>query len=172
VIYSGVYAVVLVLHLLAAIFLIGPLGLAGTLSARWVKDGDVGALKAGHRTTQVYSLVSIIVPVLGVGLTSMKIHDHKLWSMSQAWVGASLALFIVAIGVSLLVISPAQKKALAALEGPTADAVPTDGTEVTEPPKHVPASLDLLMGRLQAASGVQMLCWLAIVVLMVTKPGA
>lgn len=149
-VYSGGYALVLVLHLLTAVFVVGPLAVAAVTAPRAARAGSVEALQASLRTTRGYALASLVVVVLGsamVGLGSV----GAAWSFGQAWVSASYALWLVAVALTLAVVVPAQEAALAAL----AQA----------------GSVDAPARRMAIGGGLAMLAWVAIVVLMVYKPG-
>ena len=147
--YHGSYGILLALHLLTVAFIVGPLAVATSLSGRYAREGNEGALKAAARTTTGYGYASLLTVVLG---SAMLGRTAPHWSASQAWVGASYALWLVAVGLSLLVVAPAQRAALIAL----ADGAPADG----------------FAKRIAPAAGVAALAWTAIIVLMVFKPGA
>jgi hypothetical protein len=149
--YSGVYAVVLALHLLTVAFVVGPSSVAAMASARHARTGQAQALRDASRTTRNYSLATLLTVLLGtamVGLT--EIGDQ--WEMSQLWVSASYALWIVALALLLGLVVPTQRKAAAAIEEGG------DGASFA--------------GRIAAGAGLASLAWTAIIVLMVAKPGA
>ena len=148
--YTGAYAVVLVLHLLTALFVVGPLAVAAVTSGRLVKAGNADGLRSAMRTTRLYALASVIVVLLGSAMIGLG-DTGEAWDMGQLWVSASYALWIVAVALTLGVVVPGQSSALQALEG---------GEDAR---RHV--------GRITAGAGLAMLAWTAIVVLMVTKPG-
>lgn len=148
--YTGAYAVVLVLHLLTALFVVGPLAVAAVTSPRLAKAGQVEALRSAARTTRLYALASLVVVLLGTAMIGLG-DTGQAWEISQLWVSASYALWIVAVALTLGLVVPAQQQAVKALEA-GADA---GGTA----------------GRMAAGGGLAMLAWAAIVVLMVTKPG-
>ena len=148
--YSGVYGVVLVLHLITVAFVIGPIAVATPLSARAARAGEAGALRDHTRTTRVYALASLVTVLLGSAMIGLgDVGDQ--WSMGQAWVSASYALWLVAVALLLAVVVPAQQAAGRAIgEG-------RDGGAYA--------------GRISAAGGVAALAFTAIIVLMVLKPG-
>ena len=148
--YSGVYGVLLVLHLLTVAFLIGPLAVVPPLAARAAREGRVDALRDHLRTTRVYSLASLLTVLLGSAMIGLGDVGEQ-WSMGQAWVSGSWALWLVAVGLLLAVVVPAQSKALHALTGGG------DGGAYA--------------GRIAAAGGVAALAFTAVIVLMVFKPG-
>lgn len=148
--YSGTYAVVLVLHLLTVVFVVGPLAVAPPLSARAARAGRADALRDHTRTTRVYSLASLLTVLLGSAMIGLGDVGAQ-WSMGQAWVSASYALWLVAVALLLAVVVPAQKAAAEAI---------ADGGDGGA---HA--------GRISAAGGVAALALAAVIVLMVVKPG-
>jgi len=148
--YTGAYAVVLVLHLLAALLVIGPLAVAAVTSPGLARAGRLDALRAAQRTTRVYALASVVVVLLGSAMIGLG-DTGEAWEMSQLWVSASYALWIVAVALTLGLVVPAQRDAVTALEAGD-DAGST-------------------AGRIAAGGGLAMIAWVLIVVLMVTKPG-
>lgn len=151
VVYSGTYALLLVLHLLTVLLLVGPAALAAVTSSRLVRDGRAQALRTAARSTRLYTLGSVLTVALGSALVGVSGDGTPQWSMGQLWVSASYVLWLVAVVLTLVVVVPAQEAAADALEGDREAAS--------------------LAGRIGAAAGVATLCWIAIVVLMVDKPG-
>lgn len=148
--YTGAYAVVLVLHLLTALFVVGPLAVAAVTSPRLARAGQLDALRTAQRTTRLYALTSLVVVLLGTAMIGLG-DTGEAWELSQLWVSASYALWIIAVALTLGLVVPAQQQAVKALEsgGDAGGAA----------------------GRMAAGGGLAMLAWAAIVVLMVTKPG-
>lgn len=149
--YSGGYAVVLALHLLSVAFLVGPAAVAGVTSARHARAGHAQALRDASRTTRTYTMGTLLTVLLGMAMIGLGDVGGQ-WELSQLWVSASLALWIVASAVTLGLVVPMQNKAVTAIEAGG------DG--------------GALAGRIAAGAGLAMLAWTAIVVLMVVKPGA
>ena len=152
VVYSGVYALLLVLHLLTVVLLVGPAALAATTSSRLVRDGRADALRAASRSTRLSTLGSVLTVVLGSALVGLSGDGTPQWSMGQLWVSASYVLWLVAVVLTLVVVVPAQEAAAGALDA---------GQPV--------ASFATRMG---AAAGAASLCWVVVIALMVYKPGA
>ena len=148
--YSGTYAVLLALHLLTVAFVVGPLAVAPPLSARAARAGRLDALRDHLRTTRGYAIASVVTVLLGSAMIGLGTVGEQ-WSMGQAWVSASYALWILAVALLLGVVVPAQKAAVSALEGGG------DGGSYA--------------GRISAAGGVAALALAAVIVLMVFKPG-
>jgi hypothetical protein len=148
--YTGTYAVVLVLHLLAAVFVVGPLAVAAVTSPRLARGGRLEALRTAQRTTRGGALASIVVVLLGSAMIGLGDVGGQ-WEFSQLWVSASFALSLLAVGLTLGLVAPAQQGAVEALEA----GQDAGGTT----------------GRMAVGGGLAMLAWAAVVVLMVTKPG-
>jgi uncharacterized membrane protein len=137
----------LTVHVVAAIFIIGPLVAVVNQTARALRDGDSGTLRAHSRLVRIYGWASLAVGVLGVGLV------RRAWraTFGEAWVITSLALFVVASALVLGLLVPLLGRAVGIAESgrPTRD----------------------LAGRAAAVSGGGSLLYLAIAVLMVYQPG-
>jgi uncharacterized membrane protein len=149
--YSGAYAVVLALHLIAVVFLVGPSAVTAAVSARHARQGHAEALRDGMRATRLYTLGTVVAVLLGSGLVGLGDVGSQ-WDMGQLWVSASYALWIVAVALQLGLVVPSQGKALQALAGG--------------------GGAQALSGRIAAGAGLASLCYVTIVVLMVAKPGA
>jgi uncharacterized membrane protein len=133
------------LHLVAAIFVVGPLVAGANQAARALRGGDQRALASLARLTAIYGYSSLLVGVFGAGLVQDK-YGH---SWSQAWLIISLVLFVLASALVIGLLVPLLRRAAAGVEGGTAG----------------------LAGRAGAIAGIASLCYLVIVVLMVYKPG-
>ncbi|MGN6607444.1 MAG: DUF2269 family protein [Jatrophihabitans sp.] len=141
----------LALHLLFAIFAVGPLVHAATTAGRGVRKGDGGATAAASRMLRIYSYASVLVIIAGFGLMSQKEDGQMLGKFTQPWIWVSLLLWLVAVGVVLLVMVPSLDKVTAAI-----------GRE---------ESVVSMTGRIAASGGVVGLAFVVIVVLMAYKPG-
>ena len=148
--YTGVYAVVLVLHLLTAVFLVGPLAVAAVTSPRHARAGRVDALRDSARTTRLYAIGTVLTVLLGSAMIGLG-ETGDAWTMGQAWVSASYALWIVALALTLGLVVPGQRAAVKALEGG--------------------GKADSAASRIAIGGGLAMLAWVVIIVLMVVKPG-
>jgi hypothetical protein len=99
---------VLWLHLVAAIFTIGP-GTAAIMSTpRYIRRQNTVLVGYLYRTTRIYSLAALLTLVFGAVLAGM---EHKF---SQWWISVSLTLFVVAFVLLMLIIRD-QRTALTAL---------------------------------------------------------
>jgi uncharacterized membrane protein len=103
----------LALHILFAVFAIGPLVGAASIAARGVRAGDAAAVASSARTVRIYGYLSILVALLGLGLVRPK-WDAKF---SYPWVWVSLVLYLAALALSLLVLAPSLRRAADRLSG-------------------------------------------------------
>lgn len=147
------FKILLALHLLTAIFAIGPLAHAATTAARGLRQADAGATASSARTVTIYSHVSVLVAILGFGLMSADnpYGPGKVAGFSEVWIWLSALLWLVAVGIALAVVVPALQQAGERIEAGTA--------------------VDSLTARVAAGGGVVGLIFAAIVFLMVYKPG-
>jgi len=146
------FKVMLALHLLTAIFAIGPLVHASTTASRGLRQKDAAALASSARVIKIYSIASVIVVIFGFGLMSSKSpygnHD-TVASFSEPWIWISTLLWIAAVGLChALVIPPLEKSAKDVEQAPA------------------------LVGKVAAGGGLIGIIFAVIVVLMVYRPGA
>ncbi len=152
---QGVYNIFLALHLLAAIFAVGPLVHASTTAARGLRTADAAATASAARTVKIYTAASAVVVFFGMGLMSADDPDgsgKKVAQFSDPYIWSSVLLWIVAIGLSVLVLVPALKQATTRISAGEA--------------------VDNLTARVAASGGVIGLIFATIVFLMVYKPGS
>lgn len=149
--YTGGYAVVLALHLLTVAFVVGPAAVAGATSARLAQAGRAQELRSAARTCRVYTLATLVTVLLGTAMVGLGDVGQQ-WEFSQVWISASYLLSLIAVALTLALVVPGQTAAAEAL-----DAGQDAGSQV---------------GRIRAGSGLALLAWAVIIVLMVVKPGA
>jgi hypothetical protein len=171
------------LHVAFVVFTIGPVTIATMSTPRYIRAGNIGVLRYLSRLTRIFGAASLGVLLFGI------IAGQSLHKMAQAWITASLTLFVVAL-VLLVLIMRDQTRAIGALEAAQGQAAEPAGAEATaadvepapaepaEPaaeaagtatatrvsPAHV-ASME--RGRIASLSGVVSLIWLVILVLMI-----
>ncbi|MCW2634976.1 MAG: conjugal transfer protein TrbL [Blastococcus sp.] len=140
-----------VLHVVAAVFLVGPMAILPMTAMRAVRaeNGPMVALLA--RSTRVFSLASLLVAVLGFGVLGMADEKFDL-SVTTSWVLTSIILYLVALALSLALVVPSLNRAAGELEAGRGEAARA------------------LYGRIAAGSGVVSLLLVVVTVLMVWKP--
>src|SRR5262245_186875 len=147
------FKLLLFLHLLAAIFAIGPLVGIATTASRALRSSDAGAATSAGRMVRLYSYVSVVVVIFGMGLMSQERpgSDEKVAEIGDTWIWLSLLLWAAAVALALGVLAPALTNAAAQIGGT--------------------GSTGGLVGRVAAAGGAIGLLYAVIVLLMVYRPG-
>ncbi|WP_181779874.1 DUF2269 family protein [Pseudonocardia pini] len=146
-------AVLLSVHVLAAIVFIGPVTVATSMFPRAARaaragEGSRSVVAVLHRISRVYAVLGIAVPVFGLATGA------AMGVLGDAWLLVSIALTLLAALLLGLDVLPGQAAVLTALQGePT-----PDGTRVAR--------------RLSMTSGVFALLWAVVVVLMIVRPGS
>lgn len=169
--------VVLWLHVVAAIFTIGP-GTAAIMSTpRYIRKRNTVVVGYLYRITRIYALASLLALILGLIITQL------LHLFSKPWISVSITLYVVAF-VLLVLIMRDQRKAIAALaaaerlgdgtgrseEAETATTQDGAPAASDQPATTVVGELKtaaIERGRIASMSGVVALIWLAVIVLMV-----
>jgi ribose/xylose/arabinose/galactoside ABC-type transport system permease subunit len=149
-------ALLLSLHVVAAIVAIGPICVAASMfpaEARRALDREDGGdaasrLRVLARICRVYAAVGIAVPVLGLMTGS------AMGVLTEVWVIVSIVLTLAAFVVLAAVVLPRQQALLAEIGTGGADA----GRRT--------------VARLAAATGVFNLLWVTVTVLMIVRPGS
>jgi uncharacterized membrane protein len=138
-----------VLHVVAAVFLVGPMAVLPMTALRAVRSGNAPVVQLLATSTRVFTLGSILVAVLGFALLGVLGQKEDV-SVGTGWVLTSIVLYVIALVLSLLVVVPALKRAGSELAGGR--------------------SASALYGRIASSSGIVSLLLIAVVVLMVWRP--
>jgi uncharacterized membrane protein len=159
---GGLYKFLLVLHIVAAIVGFGGSFLAGMLGLEAKKRGGTDALAITRSTLAVTERVSLMaiyaVPVLGILLI---LTSDDVWKFSQAWISLSFLLYIAAVGLYHAVHRPNLHRMNVLMGNVSSGGAGREGlTELQERGKKA-----------GAVGGILNLIWVAIVFLMVFKPG-
>jgi uncharacterized membrane protein len=140
-----------VLHVVTAVFLVGPMAILPMTALRAVRAGDRSTVAILARSTRVFSLLSLLVAVLGFGVVGTADEEFDL-SVTTDWVLTSIVLYLLALALSLTLVVPSLNRFAAQLEQGRADGAGG------------------LYGRIAAGSGIVSLLLVAVTVLMVWKP--
>lgn len=163
---SGIYKVLLVAHVLAAIVGLGGVALNGAYAAQAQRrPGPPGRAvsEANYSVSRVAEYVIYTIPLFGLALVWAA---DGAWALTQTWVWVSLALFAAALGLSHGVLIPGHRRINTLLAEMEAGRPPVDG-----PPPQA-AELERL-GKRQAAVGATLNALIVVfLALMVWKPGA
>ncbi len=157
---SGIYKLLLVLHLLSVIVGIGAVMLNGVYFAQAMRregPGRRAVSEANFFVSRVAEFVIYTIPVFGILLV---IASDSAWSLGNTWIWLSLVLYVVAIGIAHGLLTPSHKRMNALLA--EQEVMPTPARD---------AEIDAL-GRRQAAAGMMLNVFVVVfLVLMVWKPG-
>ncbi len=184
------------LHVLTAIFIIGPLVAAPMTALRAVRHRDASVLRDHTRQTLFYGLGSLAVFLFGLAI----IPTSSRYDFGSTWITISMTLYIIAIVLILAVLVPTMRRIGAILGsgvlGPDAaagratpvatepagetagtTAQPADGTAgeptsvtATGADFAAKARLDSAYGRIAMVSGLVSLLFVVIAIFMVVKP--
>lgn len=148
------FKILLALHIVFAVFAIGPLVQVATTAGRGVRRGDAAATSAATRLLRWYAYTSLLVVLTGLLLMETDLPfagEGKAGDFGATWIWLSLVLWAVAIGILLGLVVPTLEKATALI-----------GQQ---------GSVAALTPRVAASGGVVGLMFVAIVFLMVYRPG-
>ncbi|MGP7998357.1 MAG: hypothetical protein ACLPKI_13680 [Streptosporangiaceae bacterium] len=129
------------LHVAFVIFTIGPVTIATMSTPRYIRAGNIGVLRYLSRMTRIFGAASLGVLLFGI-IAGQSLHD-----MAQAWITASLTLFVVAVVLLLLIIRD-QGRAIGALAAAQAPSPPPPA----RPPPPAEAGVPVPAGT-EAAAG-------------------
>jgi hypothetical protein len=146
------FKALLALHIVFAVFAIGPLAHAVTTAGRGIRTGDAAATAAASRMARIYAYASVLVVLLGFGVMSSKENGKTVAEFGDTWIWLSALLWLIAIAITLGAIVP------------TLDKV-TDMMRNQE-------SVVALTARVASIGGVVGLMFAGIVFLMVYRPGS
>jgi uncharacterized membrane protein len=170
---ENLYNLVLVLHLLCAIIGFGTVFLNGMYGAQAkANQGPTGLAmtKATEKVSGVAEFFIYGVFIFGLIMVFLsKDNDVQVIPWSDAWLSASMLLYIVGIGLSHGLLIPAVKKMVRLQEELVSAGGPPAGA--SGPPPQV-AELEDLGKRVGITSTVLNVLLVVIVFLMVFKPGA
>jgi uncharacterized membrane protein len=137
-----------ILHVVCAVFIVGPMAILPMTAMRAVRAGEAGQVRTLAKSTNIFSLLSLLVIVFGFGVMGMSDPKYHI-TFASTWIWLSIVLYVIALGLSLFLVVPTMRKASADIAAGTAA-------------KSYAA--------IAAGSGIASLCLLAVVVLMVWKP--
>jgi hypothetical protein len=162
---SGIYKVLLVLHILVAIVGLGAVMLNGIYASQSQKrQGPPGRAvsEANLFVSNVGEKFIYLIPVFGILLV---LASDKAWKFSTGFVWMALVLFAIAMGISHGVMFPGQQKINALLLEMEQAPPPAGGA----PPQVAEIQA---IGKRLAAGGVTLNIFVVLfLILMIWKPG-
>lgn len=160
--------IVLIVHVLAAILLLGPVTVAISmfpklaLAAREGEAGTIGAARTMHAISRTYGVVSVLVPLLGFGVMFTSLS----WFIKSGALHASILLSVIAWAILYFVIIPRQRVMLAGIG--VADSDESADDEEFQKRVATAEKTDYTKQKKQLAmfSGIFALLWVIIAILM------
>jgi uncharacterized membrane protein len=117
---------------------------------RAIRTGDAGAVRTIAKSTMIFSIISVVVALLGFGLVGMADPKYHL-SVFTPWLLSAIIAYVIALVLSLALVVPSLRRA-------------ADGLSATPP------AAGGLYRRVAIGSGIASLLLLVVVVLMVWRP--
>lgn len=159
------------LHVLVSVLAIGPVAVAvsmfprrGAAALATAADGPdrpaaAAPVRLLHRITQVYALIGIAVPLLGIGTA------QAMGVLGQTWLIVSIVLTALSAAALLLFVVPGQQAVIDTLDAEAGTPAPHSRGDDRE---RAVRGLKLL----PMTAGVFNLLWAVVVVMMVIRPGS
>ena len=144
---GGMETLFAVLHVVSAVFIVGPMAILPMTAMRAVRAGDPRQVETLAKSTNLLSLLSLLVVLFGFGLMGMADPKFHL-GITTPWILWSIILYVVALALTLFLVVPTMRRPAESLREGTASRYP----------------------QLAAGSGVASLLLLVVVILMVWKP--
>ena len=89
-------ALLATLHVVGAVFIVGPMAILPMTAMRAIRAGQGAQVAVLAKSTFVFSLLSLLVAVLGFGILGVSGQDEKHATISTPWVLVSIILYAVA----------------------------------------------------------------------------
>ena len=166
---SGIYKLLLVLHIFCAIVGFGAVYLNAIYGRQIQKRQGPEAIAIYEANFRVSAIAQYFIYGVFVFGFLLVLTSDEAWEFSQTWIWLSMALFIVGIGVSHGVLLPAVKR-MGVLMRELVDAGPPAAGAPPGPPPQV-AELQALGPRVGASGAFLDILMVVILALMVWKPG-
>ena len=161
---SGIYKILLLLHILTVVVGIGAVMLNGIYAAQSQKNpGAPGRAisEANEYVSSVAEKVIYLIPIFGILLVLV---SDDAWKFSQTWIWLAILVYIAAIGVAHSVLIPGHRRINELLRemenAPPAGGAPPQVAEIEK------------LGQRQAMAGMfNNLAVVVLIALMIWKPG-
>ena len=149
--------VVFALHVVAAVFIVGPMAILPMTAMRAIRAGEGGQVGVLAQSTFLFSLLSLLVAVLGFGVIGANGDgtNGDGTTFTTSWVLVSIILYVVALALNLFAVVPALRSAAEHMVDPA--------TQELQKPDY---------RRITIGSGVVTLLLVVITVLMAWHPGS
>jgi uncharacterized membrane protein len=165
---DGTYKLLLVLHLTCVVVGIGGVmlnGVYGLQAKARPGPGGLAITEANHTASTIAEYFVYGIPVFGI----LMVLKFDAWKFSQTWVWLSILLYVTALGIVHGIMVPNVKKMIE-LQKELVSMGPPSGAPTGGPPPQV-GELER-RGKTLATFGPMLnIIAVAIIILMVTKPG-
>lgn len=148
------YTVMNILHVLAAVFIVGPMVILPMTGMRAIKAGQGGQVAVLAKSTFLFTLLSLLAVLFGFALVGLAEYDI---SVTTPWILISIVLYLIALGLNLAVVVPAMRGAARRLSTET-------GATTAD---HTPGNEYALVAM---GSGISSILLVVVVILMVWRP--
>jgi uncharacterized membrane protein len=165
---SGLYKILLLLHILSVVVGLGAVTLNGLYGNQAKLRRGAEGLAIAEATdfvTRVATYVIYLIPVFGILLVMA---SDKAWKFSQTWIGLSFVLYIAALGISHGVMRPTYRRMLELMRELAAGPPPAGATG--GPPPQV-IELEAKGRRMAMGGGALNVLLVLLIALMIWKPG-
>jgi uncharacterized membrane protein len=164
---GGVDTLIDVLHIVGAVFIVGPMAILPMTAMRSLRGGNARQVATLAKSTNVFTLLSVIVALLGFGAVGLSDPKYHL-SVVTPWILISIILYAIALALNLFLVIPSMRSAAAELEtNSAAGGAPDLATEGESVGTGVRTRG---YGAIAGGSGIVALLLVAVVVLMVWRP--
>lgn len=143
------------LHVILAVFIVGPMALLPHTGLRALRTHDERQVRGIARSVSIFNWASLIVFVLGFAA-----EGAKQIPFTQLWVWLSVVLYAAAFVLSLFVVVPNLRRGAEEVAGA---AVPGEGESQARPAAY---------SAVAATSGVTTVLLVVVVILMAFRPGS
>lgn len=157
-----------ILHVVLAVFLIGPMAILPMTALRALRAGQHDQVVSLAKSTRIFTLLSLLVVIFGFGLQGM----YSI-PLTTPWILISIIAYAVALLLNLMLVVPAMLKAAtapAAVPGAVNTGAGAVNTGADDTAQNARASETRRYPQIAAGSGVVTLLLVLVTVLMVWKP--
>lgn len=175
-----------ILHIVGAVFVVGPMAILPMTAMRALRGGNAQQVATLAKSTNLFTLLSVIVALLGFGAVGASSPKYHL-SILTPWVLVSIILYAIALALNLFLVVPSMRRAASelaggrdtrAVAGPAATgpaaggaaAGSGEGTSAVDAAAGATGAGASGYGAIAGGSGIVALLLVAVVVLMVWKP--
>jgi uncharacterized membrane protein len=163
---SDLYKLVLLLHILAVVVGIGSQTVNALYAVQARKRPGPGGRAISEATFAVGSVAEYVIYSIVVTGVLLVLLSDDAWSFGDLWIWLSIILYVAALGIAHAILRKNHKRILVLLAEMEAQGPPAGG-----PPPQA-AELGRIGGQQQVAGMVMNLLLIALIALMVWKPGA